>query len=132
MIRRLLARYGATMCVAGALSGACGGSANSTPTSPSNPTPGTTVAIGVAGVVPIELEVPIGTQVTFINGSNRPHDMTSDPHPAHTDCTAINSVGLIMPGQQRETGNLVRARTCGYHDHSDPDNAAFKGTILIR
>ena len=120
------------MCVAGALSGACGGGSNPAPTSPDNPAPGTTITIGAAGVMPRQLEVPLGTQVTFINNSNRQHEMTSDPHPEHTDCPAINSVGFIMPGQQKETANLVRARACGYHDHGDPDNPALKGTIVVQ
>jgi hypothetical protein len=41
-------------------------------------------------------------------------------------------VGLLNPGQSRETGNLVVARTCGFHDHENPDNNALKGRIIIR
>jgi len=58
--------------------------------------------------------------------------MTSDPHPEHTDCPAINSVGFLTAGQQLTTGNLTTARTCKYHDHDDPDNAKLKGQITIK
>ena len=58
--------------------------------------------------------------------------MTSDPHPDHTLCPEINQVGLLQPNQSRETGNLVIERTCGFHDHNDPNNAALQGRIVIR
>ena len=49
--------------------------------------------------------------------------MDSDPHPEHTDCPEINNIGFISPGQTKETGNLNTVRTCGYHDHGNPDDA---------
>ena len=49
--------------------------------------------------------------------------MTSDPHPEHTDCLEINNIGFLSPGQTKETGNLNTVRTCGYHDHGNPDDA---------
>jgi len=57
--------------------------------------------------------------------------MSSDPHPIHTDCPEID-VGSVAPGQSRSTQNLVTPRTCGFHDHDDPDNAALQGTIRIQ
>ncbi len=128
----LVVRCAGALCVTAALSAACGGNPNATPTSPGDPTPAAIITIGVAGVSPKQLEASLGTQVIFINNSTRPREMTSDPHPEHTDCTAINSVGFILPGQRKETANLVRARTCGYHDHGDPDNTALKGSIVVR
>jgi len=58
--------------------------------------------------------------------------MTSDPHPEHNLCPEINQVGLLMPGQARETGNLVTVRTCGFHDHENPDNNLLTGRLVIR
>lgn len=58
--------------------------------------------------------------------------MTSDPHPEHTDCPEINNVGPLNNGQSRETGNLNISRTCGFHDHDDPNNASVRGLIIIR
>ena len=37
-----------------------------------------------------------------------------------------------LPGQARETDALVTIRTCGYHDHNDPDDPRWTGTIRIR
>ena len=58
--------------------------------------------------------------------------MASNPHPEHTDCTEINSVGFLNPGQSRQTGNLNTARTCGFHDHSNPDNTNLQGSIVVQ
>ena len=113
---------------------ACGG--GSSPAGPSSGPPpgasGTTITISSSGASPRSLTVPAGTRVRFVNNDSRAHEMTSDPHPEHTDCPAINDVGRLNPGQSRETGNLVVARTCGFHDHDDPSNASWRGTIVIQ
>jgi hypothetical protein len=58
--------------------------------------------------------------------------MNSDPHPEHTDCVELNQIGFLNPGQSRQSGNLNIARTCGFHDHDNPDNDGLKGTITIQ
>jgi hypothetical protein len=70
--------------------------------------------------------------VLFVNNDSRRHDMTSDDHPDHLECPALNQVGVLTPGQSRESGNLVVTRTCGYHDHDNPDNANVQGRIIVR
>jgi hypothetical protein len=70
--------------------------------------------------------------VLFVNNDSRNRQMSSNPHPDHTDCPEINAVGFIAPGQSRETGNLNTLRTCGYHDHDDPNNTRFQGRIVIQ
>jgi len=107
---------------------ACGGSTAPTP-------PGQTVAtitITASGASPASVQVSQGQRVRFVNNDARSHNMTSDPHPDHTDCGELNQVGFLSPGQSRETGNLVTIRTCGFHDHDNPDNATLKGQIVIR
>jgi plastocyanin len=95
-------------------------------------TGGTTFTITSSGVSPRTLTVPIGTRVTFVNNDSRPHDMSSNPHPEHTDCPAINDVGFLQAGQSRQTGNLTVARTCGFHDHDQPTNSSLQGSIVIQ
>jgi plastocyanin len=108
----------------------CGGS-SPTP-APSPPVVGTTVTITANGVSPKNLQITPGARVTFVNSSAREHEMTSDPHPEHTDCPAINQVGVIVPGQSKETGNLNAVRSCGYHDHANPQNTSLQGQITIQ
>ncbi len=106
----------------------CGGG-NSTPTTPSNPSNPYTFTLSSGGVTPKDLSVPPGTQVLFVNNDSRSHDMASDDHPDHMLCRELNSVGLLQPGQSRETGNLVAARTCGFHDHNIPPPTTQLGNI---
>jgi plastocyanin len=106
---------------------------SSPPSNPSNPTNPYTITISTSGIVgPKQLTVPPGTRVLFVNSHSRRHDMTSDPHPDHQDCPELNQVGALNVGQSRETGNLVAVRTCGFHDHDDPDNVNLRGSIVIR
>jgi len=111
----------------------CGGSDGSS-NPPTNPTTNPyTVTISGSGIVgPKELTVPPGSRVLFVNSHSRRHDMTSDPHPDHLDCPELNQVGVLNAGQSRESGNLVTVRTCGFHDHDDPNNVNLRGTITIR
>ena len=124
MVRRRVVAAGVAV-----LAAACGSSG----TSPSPPVAGSTITITSSGVVsPKNLLVSPGTQVTFINSDSRNHLMNSDPHPDHTDCPAINSVGALAPGQSKQTGNLNVVRTCGYHDHDLFSNTSLQGTITIQ
>jgi plastocyanin len=102
--------------------------------SPSAPTDNQNrITISVGGMVsPKQLTVAPGSRVLFVNSDSRRHDMTSDPHPDHRDCEELNQVGLLNPGERRESGNLVTVRSCGFHDHDDPDNTSLRGTIMIR
>jgi len=106
---------------------ACGGSSSSPTPTPNGPM----ISITSLGVTPKTLTVTVGAQVTFVNNDSRPHFMQSDPHPDHTDCPEINSVGTLNPGQSRQTGNLTIVRTCGYHDHNDAENRNLQGSIVI-
>lgn len=81
---------------------------------------------------PRTLTVSAGARVTFVNNDSHPHDMASDPHPEHTDCPEISSVGFLQPGQSRQTSNLTTVRTCGYHDHNRDTDTSLQGTITIQ
>ncbi|MEO8681677.1 MAG: hypothetical protein ABI665_21710 [Vicinamibacterales bacterium] len=132
-----------TLAAAVAVSVSCGGgSSASSPTTPT-PTPpptGTggnpstaTITIGANGSIsPTSVTIAPGGRVTFVNNHTQAHDMSSNPHPEHTQCPEINQVGFLTPGQSRTTGNLNTARTCGFHDHNLPDNTALQGSIIIQ
>lgn len=117
---------------------ACGGGGS--PAGPSGgaggggttpPVQTTTIVITSNGVDNKNIQVAVGAKVTFVNSDSSAHEMSSNPHPVHTDCPALN-IGSLGPGEQRESQALTAARTCGYHDHNNPGNAALQGTILIQ
>jgi plastocyanin len=114
---------------------ACGGS--SSPISPGDGggTPGAsgaTITIANGRVTPSTVTITAGQSVTFVNSESRTRNVSSDVHPAHTDCPAINAVGNLNSGQTKLTNALTTRRTCGFHDHDDPDNALLKGTIVVQ
>jgi plastocyanin len=103
------------------------------PTAPTGPpTVTNTITITSSGASPQNVQIAAGTRVLFVNMDTRSHNMASDPHPEHTDCPEINQVGLLAPGQSRETGNLNAVRTCRFHDHDLPNTASLSGSIAIR
>ena len=91
-----------------------------------------TIVIQNNQVCPTTITVARGSQVTMINNDSRVHEMDSDPHPEHTQCPELNQIDFLNPGQSRSSGNLNTARSCGFHDHSNPDAASLKGTIVIQ
>ena len=144
MKRSIFAALGAALLAAIAAM-ACGGG-SSTPTSPTpgggttttpppttTPTDSATMTIGSDGrVSPSTVTITRGGRVTMINSHNRNHDMSSDPHPEHSDCPELNLWGFLQPGQQRTSGNLNTARTCRFHDHNDPTTTALQGSVIIQ
>jgi hypothetical protein len=42
----------------------------------------------------------------------------------------FNAVGLLRPGQSRETTSMHPPRSCGFHDHQDQVDA-FRGRIIV-
>ncbi len=105
-----------------------------TPTTPTGPNPTTaTITIGADGrVTPASVTIAPGGRVTMVNNHNQPHDMSSDPHPEHSQCPEINQIGFLTAGQSRTSGNFNTARTCGFHDHNLPDNTGLQGRIIIQ
>jgi plastocyanin len=116
--------------------GACGGGSPGGPSGTGGGSPGpvgATVTIGANGAVsPVQVTITTGQSVAFVNSDSRVHDMTSDPHPTHTDCPPTNVVGLISPGQSKITNAYTSSRTCGFHDHGNPENTALQGRIVIQ
>lgn len=125
-MRRLTVIAGTVVLLA-----SCGGGSNSDPATPSA-TPAATFTISSSGISPKSVTVARGSQVQFVNSDRVSHQMSSDPHPEHTDCPEINAVGFLNPNQSRQTGNLNTTRTCGFHDHDLPDAKTLQGTIIVQ
>ena len=110
---------------------ACGSPAGGASPSPAQ-APAATITITSSGVSPKNVVISPGGQVMFVNNDSREHQMSSDPHPEHTDCPAFDQVGVLAQGQSRQTGNLNTVRTCGFHDHINFENQSLRGTVTIR
>jgi plastocyanin len=119
---RLVCAAGAAIALAG-----CNNDAPSAPSPGDNPV----VTITATGVTPTEVRVPRFGRVTFVNNDTRAHEINSDPIDTHTDCPAVNGVGLLNPGQSGDTGTFSVSRVCGFHDHTRETDPAFKGRIVV-
>jgi plastocyanin len=89
-----------------------------------------TITIGPNGVSPKEVRIKAFDHVRFVNNDTRDHTIVSDPINVHDQCPPINAVGLLRPGQSRETASLHLTGTCGYHDHEDQVDA-LRGRIIV-
>src|SRR4029450_11469504 len=89
-----------------------GGGTTTTPPTTTPPTTGgnpttATITIGADGrVSPASVTIAPGGRVTMVNNHTRAHDMSSDPHPEHTQCPEINQIGFLSPGQRWTTRKL--------------------------
>ena len=119
---RLVCAAGAAIALAG-----CNNDAPSAPSPGDNPV----VTITATGVTPTEVRVPRFGRVTFVNNDTRAHEINSDPIDTHTDCPAVDGVGLLNPGQSGDTGSFSVSRVCGFHDHTRETDPAFKGRIVV-
>lgn len=93
---------------------------------------GATITIANGAVSPSQVTISVGQSVRFVNNDNRSRDMTSDPHPTHTNCPSFTNVGLTAAGQTKDSFGFSGAGSCGFHDHNDPDNNSMKGRITIQ
>lgn len=112
--------------------GSSGGGPSGTPEPSPSPLGPPTWTFTAAGLQPQVLHTfNFQEAVTVVNGDGRPHDIRSDPHPAHTDCPAING-GTLMPGERREIAgpSLPRFTLCYVHDEMDPANNSFRGVVV--
>ena len=116
------------LCAVG-LSALAASRCGSAPTGPSGENP--TITITASGVSPAQVTIHVGSRVTFLNSDVRIHAMSSDPIQTHTDCPAINDVGLLNPGQSRTTGAFDTARVCGFHDHTNELDPTWHGQIVV-
>ena len=92
--------------------------------------PSSSVRIRPSGLDPPELHPSLGMCVAFVNQDTVPHDIRSHPHPAHSDCPALN-VGLVPSGATRVSLAMNTWGVCGYHDELAPDDERFKGRSVI-
>jgi plastocyanin len=132
-------RVGTYLAAAGLMAAAiaCGGSDGENPMSPTPPSgspgpSGATITIANGAVSPSSVTITAGQSVTFVNNDNRAHEMASNPHPVHSDCPQMNALGNIPAGATRSSNAFPTARTCGFHDHSDPENRSLQGTVVIQ
>jgi plastocyanin len=128
---------GAIAGVMAVMLSACGD--DGSPTGPSNGGGGgggtrvetDTITITSTGVSPRDIIVNSGTTVKFVNNDSGSHEPSSNPHPAHTDCPALN-VGVVAAGATGTSAPMPSGLTCGFHDHLNPTTGSLQGSVQVR
>ena len=140
-IRQIAFQAAAAAILAGALACGGGGDGGGSPTGPSGVVVGSTGSVGTIGatitiangsVSPGNVTISVGQSVRIVNNDSRTHDMSSDPHPSHTNCPSLGNVGVLVAGQSKDSFGFAAAGSCGFHDHNDLDNNSLKGRITIQ
>ena len=97
----------------------------SAPQPPAQASP-STVTIENFAFSPSTITVKVGATVTWLNKDSAPHQIASNPHPAHTDLPGLFS-GILSNGQSYSfTFNQTGA--FGYHCHVHP---SMTGTVVV-
>ena len=93
---------------------------------PDEATATTEVAIQDGKFEPETIKVKVGDTVTWTNEDSRSHIVASDPHPIHTDLSALESDNL-SPGE-RYTFTFTEKGEFTYHCHLHP---GVKGAVIV-
>jgi plastocyanin len=99
--------------------------------SPNAPTAAATITITANGVTPKEVRIKAWNYVTFVNQDGRAHAMVSDPVDLHSQCPPLNRIGLLQPGESRDSATLNLTRVCGFHDHNNTSDTTLQGRIIV-
>lgn len=122
----------ATVVLVGNAASGCNGTSG-TPSSPSSGSApvGATLTLTADGVSDAAPRVALGSSVRFTNNDSVPHEIFSTPHGPHTDCPAMNEIGMLQPGQSGQSAAFTARRGCGFHDHLHPDDSRFRGQVIV-
>ncbi len=100
-----------------------------TSVSPQLPTPPTvqTIQITPSGYQPKTLTIKLGDVVSWTNQSSVTANVSSNPHPTHSDYPPLN-LGDIPPGGSVSI-TFRKVGTYNYHNHLSPDQL---GTVIVQ
>jgi hypothetical protein len=76
---------------------------------------GALIAVTGSGVAQPSVTIRFGQQLTFYSPNGSTHNIRSEPHPAHSDCPALN-VPEISAGINGSTASFFTPGMCRYHD----------------
>lgn len=87
------------------------------------------VTISSSGITPRTFTIDVGTVVTFQNQDSVSHQISSNPHPSHSDLPGFD---LVIGAGVSRSFTFSRAGNWGYHDHLSPFDSKFQGTVTVQ
>jgi len=88
------------------------------------------VSITKAGFAPATISIKAGTQVTWTNSDDQPHQVAADPHPKNDSIPGLDSDTTLLAGDSFSF-TFEKPDTYTYHDHLNPLNATWQGTVIV-
>jgi len=77
-----------------------------------------------AGGTSVNISMPSGGQVHFVNKDTKPHQISS------SNCTELNTAQLA-PNVDSGLITVTTQATCTFSDSLNPSNATYNGTITV-
>jgi plastocyanin len=97
------------------------------PSSASIPEKTNLVTISNNKIEPAAIEVSAGDTVIFQNSDQKPHQIASDPHPAHTDLPDLYS----PPIYEKDTYSYTFTKVGTWFYHLE-DNPSIRGEVVVK
>ena len=90
-----------------------------------------TMSISAAGVDPGVLHLNAPATVTFTNNDTAAHRLEPAPELGYGDCTQMNQLGTLQPGQSGQVTIAQSQFICAFQDSAAPSNVTFQGFIVV-
>lgn len=104
------------------------GSAERKSASPTETRAPVVIEMNDRGFSPVELTIPAGTTVQFVNRGMVARWPASDVHPTHRTCPGFDALRPFAAGESY-TYTFAEAKVCPLHDHLHP---SVKGVITVK
>ena len=88
------------------------------------------VSITAGGLSPATITIRVGTQLTWTNNDSASHQPAADPHPLNNSIEGFDSDTTLLPGDSLSF-TFEKAGTYTYHDHLNPLNKKYQGTVVV-
>ena len=87
------------------------------------------VYVTTNGVIPQNIKIKKGGQITFYQVDASWHDMASGPHPTHTEYPPLN-IGFLKQGESQVV-TFTKVGSFGFHDHIHETDTKLQGKIEV-
>lgn len=88
------------------------------------------IKISKSGLSPQTITISAGTVLTWTNSDNKPHQPAADPHPLNNSIDGFDGDILLQEGDSLSF-TFETPGTYSIHDHLNPLNAKFQGTVVV-
>lgn len=92
--------------------------------------PSANVSFTKDGLNPATVTIAAGTQVAWTNGDDAPHQVAADPHPLHNSIEGFDS-DVTLQKDEVFSFTFEKAGTYTYHDHLNPLDKRWQGTVIV-